>query len=1184
MKKNIHEMYGFYSRMKKILFVMKLTILAFLFGIMGLSASTTYSQNTKITLDLEGATLLDVFKQIESQSEFVFIYKSETVNLNKRVNVNVEATTVDKILENVLQNSGIKFEINKKQIILTPDRTIPAVNDEKVIKVEAQQPQKKEISGTIKDSKGLLLPGVSVVVKGTTIGTITDAEGQFRLSVPLDVKTLTFSFVGMKSQDVTITGKGAISIVMAEEIVGVDEVVVVGYGTQKKVSLTGAISAIKGADIITTKNENVTNMLAGKVSGVRIVQRTSEPGDFASSIQIRGFGQPLVIIDGVPRDNMPRMDANEIESISILKDASAAIYGVRAANGVVLITTKKGEKGKVQIEYSGFYGVQTPINTPKGLSAAQYMEITNENNINRGSLTPGTLLFSLAEIADYKSGKKTGTEWSRINSTQYAPQYQHNVSATGSTDAISYFINFGNFKQEGIYNTGDLNYERFNLRSNITAKINKNLKVELLLGGMSDTKNSPFGADNSTQYWRNIWVLKPTIPAYTNYNRAYPQETLQGFNPLATTDADVFGYTRQNQKLLQSTGNLIWDVPWIKGLQAKASYSYDYTFWETKSLQRPYQLYQYDLANDVYTPSMHGNTVMSGSSAITRSTRFSANTLMQGSLNYDHTFGQKHHVAGLILYEEGTTNMDNFAASRYIQMTSIEELLGGTALNQQGYMDGSGYNSGANPSNQSGFWEIANKAVVGRVNYDYKSKYYADFSFRYDGSSKFAKGHQWGFFPSASAGWRISEESFIKNNSSLSFINNLKLRGSYGVSGDDRTATFQFVPGYTYPIANFFWPVRMYGDSKAAGIQLKDSPNPNLTWMTSKIYDIGLDADLWKGLLGFEFDVFRRNRSGLMATRVVTLPDWLGEGLAQENLNKDATLGFDLMLKHRNRVVTSLGTLEYGITGNVSVTRTKTIYAERKASVDQYGNWHDNPTNRYNDVWWGYESQGQFQNFDEIYASPILDSQGNTNMKPGDYKLLDWNGDGVVDGWDSHPIATGANSQNVPRVYYGFTLDLQFKGFDLTAVFQGGAMTNVKYSNFLSNPFYFDMNGPDFFYDRWHMADPLADPKDPRTKWIPGTYPTISQASPAMNVNFSANTSTIKRADYLRCKSLELGYTVPKMITDRIGIKGVRIYGTAYNIFTLTKMKYLDPEHPSSDNDLLYPLMRTINFGANVKF
>ncbi len=1157
--------------LKKNLLKMKLTFLCLLLSFAQLLASKGFSQSTvRLTLSLENVKLEEVLLKIEEQSNLYFIYNRELVDVNRKVDVSFHQMEIKDILSSLFHDSGIEYEIRGSHIIL---------------KGNTVQDRLKKISGRVTDRGGQPLPGVTVALKGTAAGTITDVNGHYSFSGISSGAVLVFSFVGMETIEAPVGDKTVIDIVMEERSIGLEEVVAVGYGTQKKASLTGAISSIKGTDILKTKNENVTNMLAGKMAGVRIVQRTGEPGDFASSIQIRGFGAPLIVIDGVPRDNMSKVDPNEIESISVLKDASAAIYGVRAANGVILITTKKGEKGKMQLEYSGYYGVQTPINTPKGLDAVQYMEIINENNIMRGSVAPGTLLYSLDEIEAYRSGKKTGTEWSRINSNYYAPQYQHNISATGSSGMIDYFVNFGNLYQEGIYKSGDLNYERFNLRSNVSARINKHLKMELLLSGMADTKNSPYGGTNTQQYWRMVWVLPPTTPAYANYNRDYPQSVLMGNNPLIMGDADVVGYDRKRQKLIQSTGNLIWDIPWIKGLQAKASYSYDYTFWENKSLQRSYYLYDYDLANDLYVPSLIGNTVMPGTSSISRSTRFSANTLMQLSLSYNRDFAEKHHISALLLYEEGTTNMDNFAASRYITMTSIEELLGGVDLNQKGWMDGSGFNSNAQPANQSGFWEIANKALIGKLNYDFKSKYYAEFSFRYDGSSKFAKGEQWGFFPSASLGWRISEEPFMKNNSDLSFIQNLKLRASYGISGDDRTATFQYVPGYTYPVQAFVWPVRMFGDSRAAGIALKDTPNPHLTWMTSNLYDIGLDADLWNGLFGFELDLYKRDREGLVASRVVSLPDWLGEGLAQENLNSDATYGFDLTLKHRNTVTVFRGNkLVYGISANVGVTRTKRVYVERKPSVDQLGNWRENPTDRPNDIWWGYEADGQFRNYDEIFSHAILDNRGNTYMKPGDYKLEDWNEDGVIDAWDRHPIASGANAQNTPRIFFGSVVDVQFKGFDLTAVLQGGFLTTVKQSDFLSNPFYFDMNGPDMFYDRWHLKDPLADPKDPRSEWIPGTYPTISQSSPSMGINFSVNTETVKRADYVRLKSIELGYTIPKVITDKIGIQGLRIYSTAYNLFTLTKLKYLDPEHPSSNNDLLYPLIRTINFGGSINF
>ncbi len=1158
----------------KLMLVMKLTLVLLITAFLQISFA---ARAQKITFSEKNAPIIHAFNEIQKQTGYIFLYTDEMLNGSSPLNVDFKNSSLTDVLKVCFHNQPLTYTITNKLIIV----------QRKTLVQEAPPVQAIVIKGKVTDEKNVPLSGVTVTVKGKPINTSTNNLGAYTITIPAGETNavLVYSFIGFEAKEIPVTNQTVINVKLNVADSKLDEVVVVGYGTQKKVSLTGAISSIKGSDLTVTKNESVVNMLAGKMAGVRIVQSSGEPGDYASSIQIRGFGTPLVIIDGVPRDNMAQLDPNTIESISVLKDASASIYGVRAANGVVLITTKKGAKGKAQIEYSGYYGYQTPIRTPKGLSTDQFMEIVNENNVNRGSVPPGTLIYSLAEIQDYKNGTKQGTDWSRINSNFNAPQQQHNISASGGTNDVNYFISFGDLKQDGIYSTGDLNYQRYNIRSNVSAQINKNLKVELLLNGMASTKNSPYGADNEQQYFRTVWVLPPTLPAYANYNKDYMQEVLQGYNPLATTNSDIVGYDRNSEKLFQSTANLTWDIPWVKGLKAKASYAYDYTFWEDKSLQLPYLLYQYDASNDAYVPAMHGNTVEPGTSDLTRSTRFGANSLMQGSLSYDNTFASKHHVGGLLLYEEGTTNMDNFYASRYIELTSIQELLGGVTLNQQGGQDGSGFNSALNPADQGGLWTIANKAVVGRVNYDYMSKYFADFSFRYDGSSKFAPGHQWGFFPSASAGWRISQESFIKDNSSLSFINNLKLRASFGVTGDDRTASFQFVPGYTYPVSNFSWPVRMFGDQMAAGIQLNSTPNPNLSWMTSKMYDIGLDADLWNGLFGFEFDAFRRNRDGLVGTRVGTIPDWLGESLAQENLNSDATLGLDLSLKHTNVLHTRFGDLRYGVSGNVSITRTKTVYVERLPSVDQWANWHDNPTNRYNDIWWGVNSPGQYQNYTQIFSGPIADGKGNSQLKPGDYQYTDWNGDGVIDANDQHPIATGANAQNTPMVYYGFTFDLAFKGFDMTAVFQGGALETVMYTGVLAYPFSYDGNGPAFYYDRWHMQDPLADPRDPRTVWIPGTYPTTSQSSAAMGLNYGTNSNqTIHRADYLRCKSLELGYTFPQKLVSMIGIKGLRLYGTAYNILTITGLKYLDPEHPSADNGFDYPLTRTINFGANIKF
>ncbi|HEY9560892.1 MAG TPA: TonB-dependent receptor [Anseongella sp.] len=1117
----------------------------------------------KVTISVREEPLENVIQEIRRQTGYAFFFDAAYLRQAHPVTLELTAVPVEDALEQLFKLQPVNFSIDNRIITIKPrpDGAIRRVQ--------------KSVQGIVTDSTGVPLTGVTVMIKGESTGTSTELDGSYVLPAESDA-VLVFSLLGFTTREVPVDGRERIDVILQVETSELEELVVVGYGMQKKESLTGAVSAIKGSDLVGTKNESVVNMLSGRIPGVRVVQSSGEPGAFASGIQIRGFGAPLVIIDGVPRNNLARLDVHEIESISVLKDASAAIYGVRASNGVILVTTKKGAGKKTSLDYSTYFGFQTPINTPRGLDAVQFMEITNENNIMRGSVAPGTLVYSPEQIEKYRSGQRTGTEWYRINTNFYAPQYQHNVQLSGGAETMDYFVNFSYFDQQGLYKNGDINYDRYNFRANLNADITKGIRAELKINGMTDSRNRPY--EESINFWKAAWTYTPVTPAYANYDPRYMQNTEQGFNPLAITDSDLTGYRRDNQKLFQSTGNLIWDVGPVPGLQARASYSYDFTFWENKSLQKPYYLYDYDLNNDVYIPKLYGNPSAGESSSINRNTNFGKNTLLQFALSYDKTIAD-HQISLLALYEEGSTDMDNFYAAGYIGMTSIEELLGATNESLTGGMNASSYSQGAN----NGLWEIANKAFVGRANYNYKGKYYGEIAFRYDGSSKFAPGKRWGFFPSVSGAWRVSEESFLKESDALSFLDNLKIRASYGITGDDITATFQFVPGFEYPGANIdWWPIFMDGVARET-INLKATPNTNLTWYESEIFNVGLDADLWNGVLGFELDVFRRNRHGLMATRTGTIPDWIGEGLAQENLNSDRTQGFDLLTRHRNTIA---GKLNYEVAANVSFTRHQYRHVTRVPSDNRYSDWRSNSTNRWSDVWWGYSSEGSFQNYQEIWDHAIYtaDNAGNSELKPGDYKYLDWNEDGVIDDKDVHPIMGGNyGQQSTPKLSYGMSLFAEYQGFDLSVVFQGGAMGTIMYDWILARPFISDQSGPDFFYDRWHMKDPLADPKDPRTEWVPGTLPTTSQGSQAMGFNASTSNSTVHRTDYLRCKSLEIGYTLPGKILDWAGIKNVRVFGSAYNLFTLTGLKYLDPEHPSSAYGLVYPLIRTINFGASVK-
>lgn len=999
--------------------------------------------------------------------------------------------------------------------------------------------QKNIVNGVVTDGKGDPIIGANVIVKGTTNGTITDVNGQFSLEVPLGT-TLQISYIGFLMQDVLVKDTN-VEITLLEDTQKLDEVVVVGYGTQKKLTLTGSVTAINSDDILTTKNENVKNMLSGKIPGVRVVQKSSEPGSFNSSFQIRGLGDPLIIVDGVPRDNMDRMDPNEIESISVLKDASAAIYGVRAANGVVLITTKKGKSGKFELDYNGSVGWQQATGLPKSCDAVEYMTLMNEDAINNGRAP----MYSDSDFEPYLNGTKQSTDWAGCAVNNFAPQTQHSFSANGQTEKINYFVNFGYLKQEGYWKSGDLDYERFNVRSNVSAKLTKDLKAEVLLSAMKDTKNAPY--TDPIWIYKSFWTQVPTWPLYANDNPNYLYSAADADHPLAITDSDISGYKKNNTKTFESTFNLEYNIPFIQGLKAKASYSYDYTMWENKEFEKEFSLFTYDTTTGTYS-----ETVTQSPSSLKRSFEEKESTLLQLSLNYSRIFNEVHNVGALVLYEENTQRMDNFYAKRYFDMDAVDELFAGNSENQEGNM------------NSGNLWKNANKGWVGRVNYDYASKYIAEFSFRLDGSSKFASGHQWGFFPAGSIGWRVSEESFMKDNKSLDFINNLKIRASYGKMGDDSSSSYQFLTGFDYPSGGY-----VFDGTYVNALGVRGMSNPNITWFTSKMLNVGVDADMWNGMLGFSVDYFTRKREGLLATRSSSLPGTVGASLPQENLEGDMTKGFEFSISHYNKIQD----FSYYFTGNISYTRTHWTYKEISTRGNSYRNWRDNYTNRYNDLWWGYSYLGQFQSYDEVYNSPIMDSKGNSTARPGDYAYEDWNGDGVIDDYDIHPIATSGD----PKINFGFTIGGEWKGIDLTMLFQGAAMSNVKYIEQLERPLYWDRNGLEMFMDRWH----LSDMNDPESEWIAGYYPSTNSGE---TMNYEDSERSIQNAAYLRLKSLELGYTFPKRWLANVGIQKLRLYFNAYNLFTLTGVKYLDPEHPSDSYGYLYPLSKTYNLGVNVTF
>jgi TonB-linked SusC/RagA family outer membrane protein len=1012
------------------------------------------------------------------------------------------------------------------------------------------------ISGNVQDNEGTPISGVSVILEGSKRGVITDKTGKYSLQLPTDQKsgTIIFSYVGYVTQALPVPNSGVLNVTLITKTSQLSDVVVVGYGTQKKGSLTSAVSSISSSQIVTTKNENILNTLTGKIPGLRIVQNTSEPGSFNTSFDIRGMGSPLIVIDGIPRTDITRIDPNDVESISVLKDASAAVYGVRAANGVILVTTKKGKKGKLELNYTGTYGLQVPSFFPNSVNAVQYMTLVNEqsmHNVNGGRIT-----YSPDDIKAYQDGTKQSTDWHKATVNRSAPQMEHNLSASGGTDKTSYYVSLGYTGQEGILKSNDLNYQRYNFRSNLSTEISERLTFNLHLSGTMDEKNQP----DQAPYWifRSMWYQPPTNPVYANNNPLYLNNLPNPLHPVAQSDADVSGYQKFNNKWFQSSADLTYDIPFVEGLSVKGLYSFDYILNNNKIYQKAYNLYKYNSATDTYAPSLNQSP-----STIRREFYEYPTKLAQLSLNYHHNFLGAHNISALLLYEQSTRNADNFYAQRQLSI-AVDQLLAGNSLNQQGNM------------NTGQLYEYQNAAYVGTLTYDYRNKYFGKFGFRYDGSSKFAIAKQWGFFPEGELGWRISEENFWKNSQALSFINSLKIRSSYGVTGDDAASSYQFVSGYTYPASGSSTgrPAgSVFDNTFINGVQSKGIPNPGISWYTAKTFDAGIDIEGWNGLLNVTFDYFVRNRSGLLATQLLTLPDVVGANLPQQNLNGDRTEGFDFEVGHQNHI----GALNYKMTATFGMTRTmNTVKVQAKAG-NSYLNWRNNMADRYNNIYFGYGSDGQYESYQAIENS---DTYVSRSVVVGDYKYEDWNGDGQVGVDDSRPIAT----TGLPLITYGFNLGGSFKSLDFNFLFQGAGMVNATYLEQLSTPLWAGGNALSQFLNRWHPADPTADPYDPNTVWIPGYYAYTG------TVPFTNTLANLHSAAYLRLKSVEIGYTLSEKLLSRTGLKSVRFFANAYNLLTFTNLKYLDPEHPSAISAVdqqygyAYPLDKIYSIGLNVQF
>ena len=1151
MKKNRYEMCGLNRRMKKMLFVMKLTILSFFFGLMSLSAST-YSQNKKITLDMRGVNLIDVFKQIESQSEFVFIYKNEAINLVNKIDVKAEQTTVDKILEEILQDSGVKFEINKKQIIITPDRLIPSKNGFKTNE-GIQQLQKKEISGTVKDINGLAMPGVTVVVKGTTIGIITDFDGKFRLSVPVDAKTIVFSFIGMKTQEVAVSGKTLLIVKMEEEEVGLEEVVVVGYGTIRKSDLTGSVSKVNVEKSSERAVTSIEQMLQGQVSGVQITQNTGAPGGgitFAirGATSISGSNQPLVVIDGypvdsnngsvkmsggsqsgyldqVPEDNaLANLNPGDIESVEILKDASAtAIYGSRGSNGVVLITTKHGKAGTNRIEYNFRFDVSQLPRKIGVLNTGDYIDYSNEAYLNSGQDST----YNSAAIANYMN---TNTDWQDlIYRTALIKSHQLNIS--GGEEKMKYSVAVGYINQEGIVKNS--NFDRGSIRINLDRELTTKLKIGVNMSAvMSKNKaamqSSTIG-DVSMSVVRGALSSRPLISPYTADDEL--DQSYSG-NPLTlVTMAD------DQNRVTTVLANLFVEYTIMKGLVFKVNGGANST-----SSQR-----------DFYHP--RGTTLGNLEGGYSYRGQNSAfNYLTEYTLNFNKTYNKKHRINAVTGYtwQEWTSRTLGLNALNFPNDNLLYYDLGSAA-------------SFGKPVTRTQQWGLS--SFIGRMNYSYDSRYLITFTGRADGSTRLADNNKWSFFPSLAFGWNLHNEPFMKQ---VKFISEFKVRASYGLSGNQSIAVgaTKASLGTTGAVVN---------EAMQTGYFLANMENNDLHWEITKQTNAGIDLAFLESRITFGFDYYNKQTEDLLIA--LTIPP--SNGFTRYNTNQGVVenTGYEFDLSGKILIKK----FKWDVSGNLSINRNKIIDLGGLTSFmgPSFGSvgsqsLHIAKVGSPIGSIYGYRITGIYQNQAEIDAGPV----DPVTPKPGGFKFKDISGpdgvpDGIISAYDREIIGNP-----YPDFFFGISNNLSWKGISLSFFIQGSIGQDV----INANRYYLDA------LSRGLTSNVSQDAWDNR--WTgEGTsniYPRATTSASPFSNRFAD--FIVEDATFIRLKNVTLSYVVP---TDKLPyLKNLKIFVSGGNLVTLTNYKGYDPEiNSKADNSLTpgvdsgsIPQYRTFSMGINIGF
>jgi len=979
------------------------------------------------------------------------------------------------------------------------------------IRILTDTQQTKEITGVVKDAKGEPVIGANVSVKGTTTGTITDIDGKFTLNVP-NGAVLQVSFIGYLSKDVTVGNVKIINVQLAEDTQKLDEVVVVGFGTQKKVNLTGSVSAVSGKELSGMPATSVANMLQGKLPGVAITQTSGQPGKEGTSIRIRGIGtmndsNPMVLVDGL-ESSMSDINPNDIENISVLKDAAAAsIYGTRAANGVILITTKRGKDGKPTVTYNGYVGVQKAVRTLQHLSSAEYAELLNEGKKNEG-IAP---VYSAEDIEKFRNGSDpdnyANTDWLDLLLQGSGLTHNHSVNLSGGTEAARYSASLAYYNQAGLVKNTDHN--RYNVRFNLDSKVTDWLKFGLNTS-MSRrdivSPTNPFSGGLNQIFRQANRIPNSFVNKYTNgtYGRH-----IDG-NPIAWIEAGGKATSKYSHVL----GSAFGELRLMQGLTLKGIAGIDYSFDDGKTHVKEIS---------------YGDGSIQGPNFVEDYLERKTTTTLQGLLNYGKSIG-KHSFKTMAGVARESYSMNLTKA--YRKNFPSNELTGLDAGSTSGW------------SNSGSALEARIGSYFGRINYDYDGKYLLEANVRSDGSSKFNKGNRWGTFPSFSAGWRISEEEFLKKD----WLSSLKLRASWGKLGNHRTDDYQYIALITLGEKYNF------GNAVADGAAQTKANNANITWETTTELDLGVDGDIKNGLLTFGVDYYDRYTDNILTSVPVSFIYGLDAPVSNAGAMRNR--GVEIQLGHRSTV----GKFEYGISG---------YSAFNKNKVEKYLNPSKSSTIRMEgeawDSFYGYECIGIFQSDEEVKISAVH----SPFSKAGDLKFKDQNKDGKIDADDRVVLGN-----TIPNITYGFNFDLKYKGFDMNVFFQGAADVYRTADRESMWGFIDGANAQKKHLDRTIVENGTVVKQ--------GHYPRvlISQSHNRVMSSFLAMNSS-----YLRLKNLQFGYNLPQDFLKGIHLSKARVYVSGQNLLTFTSFpKDFDPEVSSGGAGSSYPQVAFYTIGLDVTF